>query len=77
MTPDQTLVARSFVASGYMVENSSNGGFIVRKRDERHSGMRCEEAAFTNAADLLRFLHAGHGVDVAPFVIPTELLRTT
>lgn len=69
MTPEQITKARSFVASGYLVEPTVNGGFNLVRRN-REPGMRNDDiAAFSNAEDLLKYLRTAHEQDAPTFIV--------
>lgn len=53
--------ARDFVRDGYEVKPTVNGGFVVRSADnDGRNPFSTAMAAFTNEADLLKWLSAGH-----------------
>jgi hypothetical protein len=74
MTPEQSVKAKHFATSGYRVEPTSNGGFIVL-RDGGQPGMRHESAAFTTGEDLLQWLRVGHAAPEPTFVVQHTMLR--
>lgn len=58
----KAATAKDFVASGYTVEPTCNGGFVMfRGNRESFSPIKSDVSAFSDSADLLDYLREGHG----------------